>query len=364
MKDSIVRVRTSAVIDPGRPGGAWAAELVLGEHRRVECGYEPEAGLERLQLLGVVVGLECLTRPVSVQIEMPSSNYVRLGVATAVERRWTEMDLWDRLAAVVGRHTVTWKWPETPFADLDETATATLRDAPAVPSIGSVAAEFLADLRGQASIRALAKYDDVLAVLDVLSYAASRSEERELTQVPASQLTDMLAECFYALTHKMAASVTELADARSALPALLTWFADHGHLDAETAASNIAYVQNRLDSEIALGRFVTALHEYVDQTGPGPDDEDDDWTGQALSNGYAKITAVTADTITFEDNDIEHWSDLDADGNLNPFIDEPIGPIAIPPDVAALARTGWRILLTAVERSDGWHLKEIAGGET
>jgi hypothetical protein len=156
-----------------------------------------------------------------------------------------------------------------------------------------------------------------------------------------------------------------LAGARTALTALLAWFADHGHLDAETVATKIAYVRNRLDDEIALRRFLVALQEYVERTvAPPSDDEDDDWTGRLLSNGHAKITAVTTDTITFEDDDIENWSDVDAVGGLIPFIADPIGPIAVPPEVVALARTGWRIRLTAIERSDGWHLQEIVNGET
>ncbi|MDQ7809379.1 hypothetical protein Q5425_37115 [Amycolatopsis sp. A133] len=360
MKESVVRVRTSAVIDPGRPGGAWAAELVLGEHRRVESGYECDASLERLQLLGVVTALECLTRSVPVQIEVTPSYYVRQGLTT--EKPWQDKDLWDRLAAAAHGHKLTWKWPEIPFAELDETATKTLHDAPSVPSIGSVAAEFLADLRGRTSARTQAKYT---LVLELLRSAAGRSENRRLTQVPASRLTDMLHEYFYILTHKMIpyATVTDLTNARTALPALLAWFADHGHLNAETAATNIASVRNRLDDEIALRRFLNALQEYVERTvAPPADDEDDDWTGRLLSDGYAKITAVTVETITFEDDDIENWSDCDA-GSLIPSIIGPIGPIAVPQEVATLAHTGWRIRLTAIERSDGWHLEEIVNGE-
>lgn len=362
MKDSVVRVRTSAVIDPDRPGGAWAAELVLGEHHRVESGYEPDTSLERLQLLGVVTALECLTRSVPVQVEVTPSYYVRQGLTA--ERPREDKDLWDRLAAAARRHTLTWRWPETPFAELDKTAAKTLQDAPSIPSIGSVATEFLADLGGRVSARTLAKHTQVV---ELLRYAASRSEERELTQVPASRLTEMLHEYFYILTHKMIpyVTVTELADASTALPALLAWFADHGHLDAETAATNIASVRNQLDNEIALCRFLTALQEHVERTlAPPSDDEDENWTGELLSNGHAKITAVTAGTITFEDDDIENWSDVDAACDLIPFITDPIGPIAVPPEVAALARTGWRIRLTAIERSDGWHLREIVNGET
>jgi hypothetical protein len=176
----------------------------------------------------------------------------------------------------------------------------------------------------------------------------------------------MLHEYFYILAYKMVpyVTVTELADARTALPALLAWFADHGHLDAETAATNIASVRNQLDNKIALCRFLTALQEYVERPlAPPSDDEDEDWTGRLLSNGHAKITAVTAGTITFEDVDFENWS-VDAAGDLIPLVTGPIGPIAVPPEVAALARTGWRIRLTAIEQSDGWHLEEIVNGET
>jgi ribonuclease HI len=350
--DSIVRVRATAVADPRRPGGAWVAELVLGTHRRVESGHEPAARLERLQLLGVVAALECLTRPTPVQVQM-TGLYVWRGVTAANRPPDDNDDLWDRLATADRTHTLTWQWSQDPFADLDETATHTLRNAAlTLPSIGSVAAEFLAELRTRVSARTLLRYENVL---DTLGASTGWAEERDLMQVPATELIDKLHNFFYVLTYKQITTITDLVDARTALPALLTWFADHGHLDAETVTTQIEHVRDELDRDIARRRFVTALQGYVDGTEPSSEDEQ---TGYSLSNGHARITAVTADTITFRDDDVENW-DFTADGKGIPFVPVPIGPITIPPHVAALARTGWRILLTAVKVEDGWRLIEV-----
>lgn len=40
-----------------------------------------------------------------------------------------------------------------------------------------------------------------------------------------------------------------------------------------------------------------------------------------------------------------------------------LGPVALPPDVCAIAKSGWRILLTAVRVEGRWLLLEVVNGD-
>jgi ribonuclease HI len=81
-------------------GGAWAAVLTFGRHRREIHGTEPGAPGDRMALTAVVAGLESLTRPTGVEVRV-DGDYVRGG---------GEGELWDRLRAATARHEVSWAW--------------------------------------------------------------------------------------------------------------------------------------------------------------------------------------------------------------------------------------------------------------
>jgi ribonuclease HI len=107
----------------GNPGpGGWGAVLRYGAVEKELYGGEPAATTNnRMELTAPIVALECLTRPEVVRLHT-DSRYVRDGV-TRWLRRWKtngwqttdrqpvkNMDLWQRLDAVVNRHQVEWFW--------------------------------------------------------------------------------------------------------------------------------------------------------------------------------------------------------------------------------------------------------------
>ncbi|WP_433606730.1 hypothetical protein ACQP2P_30855 [Dactylosporangium sp. CA-139114] len=89
-----------AFVHAAGAGGAWAAVLTYGRHRREVQGTEPGAPADRMALTAVVAGLECLTRPTVVEVRV-HSDYVRGG---------GEGGLWERLRAATRTHEVTWAW--------------------------------------------------------------------------------------------------------------------------------------------------------------------------------------------------------------------------------------------------------------
>ncbi|MFI5914726.1 hypothetical protein [Dactylosporangium sp. NPDC051541] len=89
-----------AYVHAAGAGGAWAAVLTYGAHRRELQGTEPGAPADKMALTAVVAGLETLTRPTVVEVRV-RSDYVRGG---------GQGGLWDRLRAAAGRHDVSWVW--------------------------------------------------------------------------------------------------------------------------------------------------------------------------------------------------------------------------------------------------------------
>lgn len=346
MADKVVHIYADAVANSEQVGGAWAAVLSYGEeHRRAESGFEPQATLDRLRLLAVVKALQCLTRPVSARISV-ASPYIRDGVTAAKRTPDEHDDLWQRLAEATRTHTLSWAWaqehPDDPIrAEVTELAAAALRKAENKPTIGSVVEEFLNDRKGQGSARALRKYEDVI---DTLRWAVSWYDGKKLEEIPAAELTSQFGNLFEVLIHKQFASVSELKNVKTVLPALLKWFAEHGHLDAAEAASEIDDLKVQIDEYVNLRRFVNALQEFAER---GPD-VDLDSCDDHVADEYLRIVEVTDDSISFGDWDSEKPT---------------VGPVAIPAEVAELADTGWEILLSAVQVDGEWLLLDVANGE-
>jgi ribonuclease HI len=347
--DKVVNIYADAVAHSDQGSGAWAALLIYGEHRRVEFNYEPKMPLDRLQLLAVVQALEFLTRPVPAIVRV-ASPYVREGVTASKRTPDHNDDLWERLGQADRTHMLFWEWveenaddPDPILPEVTELAAVALRKAEAdQPTVGSVVAEFLAERKGRGSARALKKYEDVI---DTLRWAASWYDDQKLEEIPASELTSQLPNFFEVLIHKQFASVNELKNAKTVLPALLKWFAEHGHLDAAEAASEIEELKEQLDEYVNLRKFVNALQEFADHSGADVDlDECDDH----VADEYLRIIEVTDDSISFGEWDSEQPT---------------VGPVAIPAEVAELADTGWEILLSAVQVDGEWLLLDVANGE-
>ncbi len=112
----------------GNPGpGGWGALLQVttdkGLTERELCGGERETTNNRMEMMAVIEGLLALTRPCDVTIYL-DSKYVMQGITewisgwkargwkTAAKQPVKNMDLWQRLDAVVSTagHTIDWQW--------------------------------------------------------------------------------------------------------------------------------------------------------------------------------------------------------------------------------------------------------------
>lgn len=340
--DNIVTIHANAVAK--RTRGTWVASLAFGEHRRVEAGTETGVDLERTQLLAVVRALDCLTRPSLVRIVV-SSSYVLHGIAAQERPSDTNGDLWWRLERADRVHRLTWVRAadtDPAFAEVTELAGTALVESLAGPSVGSVVREFLGNRESRVSADALAKYEGVVVTLN---WAGSR-EIGELDDVPAAEVIALLPEFFWVLVHKEFASIAELRDARTVLTALLRWFGEHGHLDDATMKSQIQDVKNRIAKYIDVRRFVDALQEFVEATDHQVDLNEAE---ESVTEEYLRVIDVTPTSITFAD-----WSGEEP----------PVGPIELPPEVAALGRPGWQVLLSAAVVDGEWFLVSVSNGDT
>ncbi len=112
----------------GNPGpGGWGALLQTttdkGLAERELCGGERETTNNRMEMMAVIEGLSALTRPCNVTIYL-DSKYVMQGITewitgwkargwrTAAKQPVKNVDLWQRLDAVVANsgHTIDWQW--------------------------------------------------------------------------------------------------------------------------------------------------------------------------------------------------------------------------------------------------------------
>ena len=115
----------------GNPGpGGWGALLRWREIEREVAGGEPDTTNNRMELMAAIGALEALREPCDV-ILTTDSQYVRQGItqwmANWVRRGWKtsagdpvkNRDLWERLHAAAGRHTVDWRWVKGHSGDPD-----------------------------------------------------------------------------------------------------------------------------------------------------------------------------------------------------------------------------------------------------
>ena len=106
----------------GNPGpGGWGAVLRHGNTERELLGGEPVTTNNRMELTAAIMALEALTRACAVDLHT-DSQYLRGGVTgwikawkrngwkTADRKPVKNVELWQRLEAAAGRHTVSWHW--------------------------------------------------------------------------------------------------------------------------------------------------------------------------------------------------------------------------------------------------------------
>ena len=128
MKHVSIHTDGSCLGNPG-PGG-WAALLRYGEKERELVGGEAQTTNNRMELMAAIAALEVLTEGCEVTLHI-DSQYVRQGITEWmpgwVRRGWKtaggdpvkNRDLWERLHAATGRHTIEWKWVKGHNGDPD-----------------------------------------------------------------------------------------------------------------------------------------------------------------------------------------------------------------------------------------------------
>lgn len=106
----------------GNPGpGGWGASLRFNGKQKDMYGGEAETTNNRMELTAVIEGLEALSRPHPVKI-YTDSRYVMDGVTkwlagwkkkgwkTAAKKPVKNVELWQRLDALVDANEVSWQW--------------------------------------------------------------------------------------------------------------------------------------------------------------------------------------------------------------------------------------------------------------
>jgi ribonuclease HI len=122
MASQVVEIYTDGACS-GNPGpGGWGVLMRYGEHVKELCGGEPGGTTNnRMELTAAIMALESLTRPAVVKLHTDSvyvrsgitswlKNWERNGWMTSDRKPVKNADLWQRLAAAVGKHQVEWLW--------------------------------------------------------------------------------------------------------------------------------------------------------------------------------------------------------------------------------------------------------------
>jgi ribonuclease HI len=126
----IVEIYTDGACS-GNPGpGGWGAMLRYRGVEKELNGGEPHTTNNRMELMGAISALEALTRPSKVRLHTDSA-YVKNGITqwmprwkangwrTADKKPVKNQDLWERLDAALGAHTIDWQWVKGHAGDPD-----------------------------------------------------------------------------------------------------------------------------------------------------------------------------------------------------------------------------------------------------
>ncbi|MDG1485610.1 MAG: ribonuclease HI [Porticoccaceae bacterium] len=106
----------------GNPGpGGWGVLMRYATEERSFCGGELDTTNNRMELTAVIEGLSALTQPCQVELSSDSTyvlkgiqewmpNWKKRGWKTAAKKPVKNVDLWQKLDAVIGEHKIDWRW--------------------------------------------------------------------------------------------------------------------------------------------------------------------------------------------------------------------------------------------------------------
>ncbi|WWW13248.1 ribonuclease HI [Spirobacillus cienkowskii] len=115
----------------GNPGpGGWACVLIYNNQKRRISGYEKHTTNNKMELMGVIRGLESLTRPMPVLI-ITDSQYVKNAFTAGWLENWQKngwktksgspvknQELWLQLCLLQRKHSLSWQWVKGHSGDL------------------------------------------------------------------------------------------------------------------------------------------------------------------------------------------------------------------------------------------------------
>jgi ribonuclease HI len=106
----------------GNPGpGGWGVLLRYAGKEKSLWGGESDTTNNRMELNAVIEGLAALKRPCEVTLTSDSTyvlkgiqewmpNWKKRGWKTASKQPVKNVDLWQKLDAVIGEHKIDWQW--------------------------------------------------------------------------------------------------------------------------------------------------------------------------------------------------------------------------------------------------------------
>ena len=152
---SHVIIYTDGAAEPNPGPGGYGVVLLAGRHRKELSGGFHRTTNNRMELMGVIVGLEALTKPCRVTLYSDSKYVVDSDEKGSVQR-WSKnnwyrtksekaknADLWARFLSIYSTHQVRFKWvkghagvPENERCD--ELAVAAAQSYDTVPDLGYI----------------------------------------------------------------------------------------------------------------------------------------------------------------------------------------------------------------------------------
>lgn len=107
----------------GNPGpGGWGCVLISNQRKRRLSGYASHTTNNKMELMAVIAGLNCLRKSFSVRIVTDSKyihnafshhwieNWQKNNWKTATKEPVKNKELWQSLIELEQKHTISWEW--------------------------------------------------------------------------------------------------------------------------------------------------------------------------------------------------------------------------------------------------------------